>query len=205
MHRGKGCLPSSVGAAELHRISSRDEEHAPVMDLKNYIRSIPGFPTKGIVFRDITPLLQNAEALDYAVNALAEPFREESVDLVVGAEARGFIVAAPVAVRLGAGFVPVRRPGKLPAETIEETYELEYATNALAMHRDSVRAGQRVLMADDLLATGGTMAACCKMVERLGGTIVGCAFLVELSYLGGRDKLGDYRLISLIDYESEDV
>jgi len=174
-------------------------------ELKHYIRSVPDFPKKGIVFRDITPLLNDAGALRLAADALAAPFAEDGVELVVAAEARGFILGAAVACRLGAGFVPVRKPGKLPAETIEETYELEYGTDTLAMHRDAVRAGQKVLMLDDLLATGGTMAACCRLVEKLGGRIVGCCFLIELSYLGGRDKLGRYRLVSLIDYESEEA
>lgn len=173
------------------------------MELKDHIRNIADFPEKGIVFRDITPLLRSAEALDGAVKALAEPFRHEKVHLVAAAEARGFILGAAVARELGAGFVPVRKPGKLPARTIEETYELEYGSDTLAMHADAISKGQRVLMLDDLLATGGTMAACCRMVEKLGGVIVGCVFLVELCFLQGRKKLADWPVVSLIQYESE--
>ena len=173
--------------------------------LREYIRSIPDFPQKGIVFRDITTLLKDGAALRRAVDEMAAPFAGEKVDVVVGAEARGFILGAAVACKLGAGFVPVRKAGKLPAQTIEETYELEYGTDKVAVHRDGVRQGQRVLMLDDLLATGGTMAACCRMVEKLGGQIVGCVFLIELSYLNGREKLGDYLVVSLIDYDSEEA
>ena len=172
-------------------------------DLTDSIRTIPDFPKPGIMFRDITTLLKDPAALREALDALAAPFAGEKVDLVVAAEARGFILGGAVADRLGAGFVPVRKPGKLPAECIEETYELEYGANTVAMHRDAIQPGQRVLMLDDLLATGGTMAACCRLVERLGGRIVACLFLIELSYLGGREKLGDYRVISLADYEEE--
>ena len=171
--------------------------------LKDYIRSVPDFPKQGIVFRDITTLLQDAGALQKAIEALSEPFDEEDVDLVVGIEARGFILGGAVACRLGSGFVPVRKAGKLPAETIQKSYELEYGTDTLAMHRDAIEAGARVLMLDDLLATGGTMAACCEMVEELGGEIVACAFLIELSFLNGREKLDRYRIVSLVDYESE--
>jgi len=174
-------------------------------ELSNYIRSIADFPEKGIVFRDITTLLKDGDALRRAVDELAAPFEGDGVDLVVCAEARGFILGGAVACKLGAGFVPVRKAGKLPAETIEETYELEYGTDTVTLHRDAIQPGQRVLMLDDLLATGGTMAACCRMVERLGGRIVGCAFLIELSYLRGREKLGDYPVVSLIDYESEEA
>jgi len=175
----------------------------PKADLKSRIRSIPGFPKPGIVFRDITTLLQDAHALRAAVDALAKPFADEDVDTVVAAEARGFIFGGAVAVALGAGFVPVRKPGKLPAETLERTYQLEYGTDTLAIHRDAIRPGDRVLVLDDLLATGGTVAACCDLVEELGGEVVGCAFLIELSFLKGREKLPGRRVVSLIDCESE--
>ncbi|MCK4374490.1 MAG: adenine phosphoribosyltransferase [Candidatus Brocadiae bacterium] len=174
------------------------------MDLKGYIRSIPGFPKPGIAFRDITTLLREPAALAAAVDALVEPFKDEKVDLVVAAEARGFIFGGAVACRLGAGFIPVRKLGKLPAETLERTYELEYVTDTLAMHRDAVKPGDRVLVLDDLLATGGTVKACCDLVEDLGGEVAACVFLIELSYLGGRRKLPGRRIISLIDYASED-
>jgi len=174
-----------------------------MIDLKGLIRNVADFPKKGIVFRDITTLLKDGPALREAVRALAAPFARERIEVVVGAEARGFILGAAVACELGAGFVPVRKPGKLPAETVEETYQLEYGTDTLAMHRDAIGAGTRVLMVDDLLATGGTMAACCRMVQSLGGEIAGCAFLIELSFLGGRERLSPYRIISLVDYEGE--
>jgi len=172
-------------------------------ELKAHIRSVPDFPKKGIVFRDITTLLKDKAAFHKAVDALAEPFVDERVDQVVAVEARGFILGGAVAYKLGTGFVPVRKAGKLPAETLERTYELEYGTDTLAMHRDAIKSGDRVLMLDDLLATGGTMAAACQMVEEAGGEVVGCAFLVELSFLRGRQALASYRVVSLIDYESE--
>jgi adenine phosphoribosyltransferase len=175
------------------------------MDLKACIRSIPDFPTPGINFRDITTLLKEPEALRAAVEGLVEPFEGEQIDQVVAAEARGFILGGAVACRLGAGFVPIRKPGKLPAETIEKSYELEYGTDSLAMHRDGVRPGDRVLVVDDLLATGGTVRACCEMVEELGAEVVACAFLIELSSLGGRGKLAGRRVFSLIDYPSEEA
>jgi adenine phosphoribosyltransferase len=173
------------------------------MDLKESIRSIPDFPTQGIVFRDITTLLKDPAALQAAVDQLVEPFADEKVDLVVAAEARGFIFGGAMACRLNAGFVPVRKPGKLPAETIERTYELEYGTDTLTMHKDAIEPGDRVLVVDDLLATGGTIKACCDLVEQLGGQIVACAFLIELSFLPGREKLGDRRIVALVDYDSE--
>jgi len=175
------------------------------MELKDHIRSIPDFPAAGIVFRDITTLLKDPAALQAAVDALVEPVAGEQIDQVVAAEARGFIFGGAIACRLGAGFVPVRKPGKLPAQTVERTYELEYGTDTLAVHRDAIGTGDRVLVLDDLLATGGTAKAICELVEELGGEVVACLFLIELSFLGGREKLGDRRVISLIDYPSEDA
>lgn len=174
-----------------------------MIDLKDCIRSLPDFPEKGIVFRDITTLLKDGEALRQAVDQLAEPFSKRPIDLVTGIEARGFILGPAVACQLGAGFVPIRKSGKLPAETLEKTYELEYGTDSLAMHVDAIEDGETVLMVDDLLATGGTMEASCEMVEQVGGKIAGCAFLVELSFLQGREKLVGYDIHSLIDFESE--
>ena len=175
------------------------------MELKDHIRSIPDVPMAGIVFRDITTLVKDPAALQAAVAALVEPVAGEQIDQVVAAEARGFIFGGAIACRLGAGFVPVRKPGKLPAETVERTYELEYGTDTLAVHRDAIGTGDRVLVLDDLLATGGTAKAICELVEQLGGEVVACLFLIELSYLGGREKLGNRRVISLIDYPSEDA
>jgi adenine phosphoribosyltransferase len=171
------------------------------MDLESYIRDVPDFPKKGIVFKDITPLLADPEAMREACDRLAEPFAEAGVAKVVGIESRGFIFGPPVAERLGAGFVPVRKPGKLPAETIGQSYELEYGTDGIEMHADAISPGEKVLMLDDLLATGGTMAAACRLVRRLGGEIVGVAFLIELCFLHGRDKLADYNVHALIRVE----
>lgn len=174
------------------------------LDLRKYIRSVPGFPKEGIVFRDITPLLADGGALRQSVKSIANHFKGRKPDLIVGAEARGFIFAAGVALELGVGFAPIRKPGKLPSRVLSYSYELEYGTDVLTMHWDAVRPGQRVLLVDDLLATGGTMAASASMVEQLGGEIVGCGFVIELSFLPGRRKLGKYEVFSLIDYKSEE-
>jgi len=173
------------------------------MELKDTIRSIPDWPKPGIVFRDITTLLKDPAALRAAIDALTAPFANDDIDLVLGAEARGFIFAPAVAYHLGTGFVPVRKPGKLPAETVTKTYELEYGTDSVAAHRDAISPGQKVLVLDDLLATGGTAKACCELVEELGGEVLACAFLIELSFLPGRRTLDGYRVVSLIDYETE--
>jgi len=169
-------------------------------DLKKLIRDVPDFPKKGIIFKDITPLLQNPTGLRTAVEIISNNYKDRVVDVVVGAEARGFILAPAVAFNLGAGFVPVRKPGRLPYEKISMSYALEYGTDTLEMHKDAVRKNQNVLMVDDLLATGGTMAACCKMVESLGGNVIGCAFLIELTFLNGRKNLNKYDIFSLIRY-----
>ena len=171
--------------------------------LRQLIRSVPDFPKPGIVFRDITPLLADAQGLALAVNALADPFRDKRIDLVVGAESRGFIFGAAVACELNCGFVPVRKPGKLPAQAIAQEYQLEYGTDKLEIHADAVKPNQRILMIDDLLATGGTMKACCQMVQQLGGRIIGIAFLIELAFLNGRDALSDYKTYSVISYDHE--
>jgi len=170
--------------------------------LKEIIRNIPGFPKEGIVFRDITPLLADPEEFGAVVDAMADHFRGK-VDVVVAAESRGFILGAPVALQLGVAFVPVRKPGKLPYETAGETYELEYGTDSLEIHRDAVEPGDRVLVVDDLLATGGTALACARLVEKLGGAVAGMAFMIELSFLGGRRKLEGYDVFALIDYQAE--
>jgi adenine phosphoribosyltransferase len=160
-----------------------------VEDLTALIRTIPDFPKPGILFRDVTTLLADPAATRKACDAIAERFRDARVDVVIGAEARGFIFGPLVAERLEAGFAPVRKPGKLPYDTISETYELEYGTDTIEIHTDAIRSGQRTLLVDDLLATGGTAAACCRLAEKLGGTVVGCAFVVELVELQGRAKL----------------
>jgi len=172
-----------------------------VAELRAKIRDIKDFPTEGVLFKDITTLLKDAPAFRYVVDQLADRYRSERVDVVVGIESRGFIFGGAVAHQLQAGFVPVRKLGKLPGKTIEVEYELEYGRDALAMHEDAIRPGQRVLAVDDLLATGGTMAATLRLVEQLGGHVVGVAFLIELAFLHGRDKLKSYPLHSLIVYE----
>jgi adenine phosphoribosyltransferase len=172
------------------------------MDLREFIREIPDFPRPGIVFKDITPLLLDPLALDAAVaglEAFAEPL---GVELVVAAEARGFILGAALARQLGAGFVPARKPGKLPHETVSAEYALEYGIDALEMHADALAGGARVLVHDDLLATGGTARALCDLVVGLGAEIAACVFLVELSFLGGRQRLAPHEVYALVDYDS---
>ena len=169
--------------------------------LRAKIRDIKNFPTEGILFKDITTLLKDGPAFRYVVDLLAERYQQEKVEVVVGIESRGFIFAGALAHQLRAGFVPVRKLGKLPGKTIEVEYELEYGRDALAMHEDAIRPGQRVLAVDDLLATGGTMAAALRLVEQLGGHVVGVAFLIELAFLHGQDKLKNYPLHSLIVYD----
>lgn len=170
------------------------------MDLREFIRDIPDFPSPGIVFKDITPLLLHPGALDAAVRALAALSTPPQVDYVVAAEARGFILGAALARELGAGFVPARKPGKLPGETVSAEYALEYGLDALEVHADALAGGARVLIHDDLLATGGTAGALCELVEGLGGRVLGCAFLIELGFLGGRARLEPRPVHALIDY-----
>jgi len=173
-------------------------------ELKKAIRSIPDFPKKGIVFRDITTLISDGSLFKKAVDILAERYRDAGVDVVVSVESRGFIFGSAVAYSLGAGVVPVRKPGKLPHDTHDATYELEYGTDTLEIHRDAFPAGSRVLLIDDLLATGGTCAATVELIEKLGGEIVGIAFLIELSFLKGAEKLKGKDVFSIIKYASED-
>jgi len=170
------------------------------MNLKEKIRVIDGFPSEGISFKDITTLLMDAEALNECINQMVERFKDVEVDMIVGPESRGFIFATPLAYVLKTGFVPVRKSGKLPAETISYEYELEYGTDRLEMHKDAILPGQKVLIVDDLLATGGTMSAAAKLVEKLGGEVVGLGFLIELKDLNGREKLKGYKVESLIQY-----
>ena len=170
------------------------------MELNNYIASIKDFPKEGILFRDMTPLLQNKEALKYAVDQLCEFAKSVNANVVAGPEARGFIFGTPVAYGLNIGFVPVRKPGKLPRETVSFNYDLEYGSNTLCMHADSISKGDKVIIIDDLLATGGTVEATIKIIESLGGEVVGCAFLMELDELKGREKLNGYKVFSLLHY-----
>lgn len=171
------------------------------VDLASFVRSIPDFPKPGILFRDITPLLAAPEALGATIDRLAAPFLNEKIDAVAAAEARGFIFAAPLALRLNVAFVPVRKPGKLPGEKHAFHYELEYGTDTLEIHTDGVSPGQRVLLVDDLLATGGTMQACCRLVEKAGGEVAACAFVIELTGLGGAARLQPHHVLSLLKYE----
>jgi adenine phosphoribosyltransferase len=171
------------------------------IDLKRYIRDIPDWPKKGILFRDITPLLLNPKAFTAAVDALCAEFTDAGIEYVAAVEARGFIFGSAVAEKLGAGFVPIRKKGKLPSQTESITYDLEYGTDTLEVHSDAVKSDGKVLMVDDLLATGGTMAAACKLIEKIGGTVAGIAFLIELSELQGREIIADYNVTSIISYE----
>ena len=172
----------------------------PDIDLKQYIRDIPDFPQPGILFRDITPLLAAHEAFGSAIAQLADQFRGQQVDVVAAAEARGFIFAAPLALQLQSSFVPVRKPGKLPFDTHAFHYELEYGKDTLEVHIDGIEPGQNVLLVDDLLATGGTMQACCRLVEQSHAHVVACAFLIELSELGGAAQIAPHEVFSLLQY-----
>lgn len=170
------------------------------MDLAKLIRDVPDFPIKGILFKDVTTLLKDAQAFRQAIDALYERYAGQKIDQVVAIESRGFAFGAPLAYKLGAGFVPVRKPGKLPAKTISVEYSLEYGTNVLEMHVDAIEPGQKVLIVDDLLATGGSAKAAAELVERLGGQVVGIAFLIELEFLQGAKKLEGYDVFSLIRF-----
>ena len=172
-----------------------------VLDLKSKIRVIEDFPVKGISFKDVTTLISDTEALREAVDRIVENLKDKNVDYIVGPEARGFLFGTPVAYALGAGFIPVRKPGKLPGEVISEEYDLEYGTNKLEMHVDAIKKGDRVAIVDDLLATGGTVESAVKMIEDLGGEVVGLEFLIELESLKGRDGLKGYDVNSLVKYD----
>ncbi len=170
------------------------------MDLKQLIRNVPDFPVEGIQFKDVTTLLKDGDAFAQAVDLMYDPFRDEDITKIVGIEARGFIFGAAMAYKLNVGFVPIRKPGKLPAETIAEEYVLEYGKNVIEMHVDGIGEEDRVLIVDDLLATGGTAAAACRLIEKLNGTIVGLTFLIELTELKGREQLAQYPVHAVIQY-----
>lgn len=170
------------------------------MNLKDKVRIIEDFPKKGISFKDVTTLLQDREALRESIDVIANHLRDKKIDIIIGPEARGFLFGVPVAYALGAGFVPVRKPGKLPYETIKTSYDLEYGSDALEIHKDAIKKGQRVAIVDDLLATGGTVAAVAKLVEESGGEVVAIDFLIELTELKGREKIAQYDIMSVIDY-----
>ena len=171
------------------------------MDFKKYIASIPDFPQPGVLFRDITPLMSDGEAFHAATSEIQKFAEQVGAEVIAGPESRGFIFCCPVAANLHIGFVPVRKPGKLPRETISYRYDLEYGSNELHMHKDAITPGQKVLIVDDLLATGGTVQATIKMIEELGGVVVGCAFLIELEGLKGREALAGYEVFTLMSYE----
>jgi len=173
-------------------------------DLRSFVREIPDYPKPGILFRDITPMLANSEALNNAVERMAAPFLDMQVDIVAAAEARGFIFGTPLAMKLGAGFVPIRKPGKLPFDLHSFAYQLEYGTDELQIHVDGIRPGQRVLIVDDLLATGGTIEACLRLLEKCDAKIVGCSFLIHLESLGGQARMEPYDVHSVLTYTGDD-
>ncbi len=173
------------------------------MDIKNLIRTVPDFPKKGIMFRDITTLLKDEKGISKALEQLYNLAKSKELTKVVGIESRGFILGGALAAKLGVGFVPIRKPGKLPAATVSESYVLEYGTDSIEIHKDAIQPGDKVLLHDDLLATGGTMEAACKLVEKLGGEVVQISFLIELTFLNGIEKLKNYEVHSLIEYDSE--
>lgn len=171
------------------------------MDLKSIIRDIPDFPKPGIIFKDITPLLSDHKAFRAAITSISTHYKDRGIDLVLGAEARGFIFGSALAYEMGVGFVPARKPGKLPHLTTAATYHLEYGTDSLEIHRDAISAGQKVLVVDDVLATGGTARAKTELIEKMNGEVAGLAFLIELAFLGGREKLGAYEIFSVMSFE----
>ncbi len=174
-----------------------------MIDLAELIRDVPDFPKPGIIFKDITPLLADPGAMAQAVTQLIAPFADAGIDIVIGVESRGFIFGALVAAEMGVAFVPIRKPGKLPYETISVSYELEYGTDTVEIHCDAVKPGQKVLMVDDLLATGGTMAASCELIEKLGGIVAGITFVIDLAFLDGKSKLDGYTIHSLMEVTGE--
>ncbi|MFA6540682.1 MAG: adenine phosphoribosyltransferase [Bacteroidota bacterium] len=173
------------------------------MDLKSKIRNVPDFPKQGIMFRDITTLLQDKNALTFIIDQLHAYYKEKNISKIVGIESRGFIIGTALAYRLGCGFVPIRKPGKLPFTTYREEYQLEYGTDAMEIHTDAIAPGEKVLIHDDLLATGGTISAACNLVKKMKGEIVGLSFIIELSFLQPRKKLHGYDILSLVQYDSE--
>jgi len=175
------------------------------MNLKEYIRSVPDFPKPGIMYRDITPLLKSADAMQEAIRRMADPFRGQKVSSILAAEARGFVFGVPLAIELGAGFIPVRKPGKLPWETRKFDYALEYGTDSLEVHCDAVNPGDTVLLVDDLLATGGTIDACLRLAQQQQATVIGATFLIELRFLNARERLKELSVSSLIEYHTEDA
>lgn len=190
-------FPSTKHQPANHKNNMADTQS---IELNNYIRDVPDFPKPGILFKDITPLLMNHAAFAATIDRFADEFANQGIEVIAAAEARGFLFAAPLALRLGVGMVPIRKPGKLPYQKHSYSYELEYGTDTLEMHIDGIEAGQNVLVVDDLLATGGTVQACCEMIEACNAKIAACAFLIELKFLGGGEKLKKYNTFSLLEY-----
>ena len=188
------------GHARHNRAEGLSRESSHHMDLKQHIRHVPDFPKAGILFYDITTLLRDPQGFRMTIDMLAAPYQGQGIDVVVGIESRGFILGAAVAHAIGAGFVPIRKPGKLPAKSVKASYQLEYGTDSLEMHEDAVGSGHQVLIVDDVLATGGTAAAAAALVKQLGGNLVGMAFLIELLFLNGREKIKDERVFSVLQY-----
>lgn len=188
-------------ARSIEMLDMENSHAVRTVKLRDLIRDIHDFPKPGIIYKDITPLLLCPAGLSLAVEYLTQPFRKQNVDIVAGAESRGFIFGTAVARNLSSGFVPIRKPGKLPFNTRRESYDLEYGSDHLEIHEDAIVPGIRVLMVDDLLATGGTMEACCRLIESLGGEIVGIAFLIELAFLNGRERLSKYPIHSILTYD----
>ena len=180
-----------------------NQKQENVSDIKKAIRTIPHFPKQGVMFRDITTLLQNPKAFKKVCDSFYKRYKDKKIDVVAGVESRGFIFGAILAYKLGVGFIPIRKPGKLPHKTIREEYELEYGKSAVEVHEDAIKKGQRVLIVDDLIATGGTIGAAIKLVEKLGGKIVECCFVVELPELKGREKIKGYSIFNLVEFEGE--
>ena len=174
-----------------------------MLDLTQYIRNIPDFPKPGILFRDISPLLASPEALKETTHRIADHYRNAKIDKIAAIEARGFLFGVPLAMELGIGIIPIRKPGKLPGDTISYSYELEYGTDSLEVQKEAIKPGERILVIDDLLATGGTVEACCKLIEQTGAKVAGCAFVIELSPLGGVERLEKYHPMSLLSYGDE--
>ncbi|MBN2331213.1 MAG: adenine phosphoribosyltransferase [Candidatus Aenigmarchaeota archaeon] len=172
-------------------------------DIKSKIRTIPDWPKKGVMFRDITTLIKDGDGFRHACDMLYDHYKGKGIDVIAGIESRGFVFGAVLAYKMGKGFVVIRKPGKLPAETVSASYEKEYGPDSVEMHADSIKKGDKVLMVDDLLATGGTMEAACRLVQKVGGKIVGCAFVIELPELRGRNVLGKYEIFKLVDFEGE--
>jgi adenine phosphoribosyltransferase len=183
--------------------SSGKKLMSTIDQLRQSIRSIPNFPKKGIVFRDITTLLKDQDAYQKTVDLFFKKYKKSNIDKIVGIESRGFIIGGALAYKLNVGFVPIRKPGKLPSETLREEYQLEYGNDAIEIHKDAIKPGERILLHDDLLATGGTMEAASKLVENLGGKIIAVTFLIELAFLNGRNLLSNYNVDSIIKYDKE--